>query len=121
MEMPKDLKRGIDRQNKFMRNLMTNNVYTKTQCLKKQADFYNSLGGYSQQVRSAMDQTQPLDQSNYDPEISVLINQKTTKMDSSQRQQLSPPNFSHGPVNDRYYEATNAQMIQNHHQQHHQH
>jgi len=30
MEMPKDLKRGIDRQNKFMRNLMHNNVYTKT-------------------------------------------------------------------------------------------
>ena len=72
--MPQDLKRNIRRQDRFIDSLMMNTVHEKTQCLKKQAQFYNNLQRYNHSVRSALQDGASGSGSNYDPEISVLIN-----------------------------------------------
>lgn len=46
--MTKETKANIERNEKLMNNLMTQTVYTKTQCFEKQANFYNQLSRFNQ-------------------------------------------------------------------------
>jgi hypothetical protein len=53
MELPRDIRHGMYRQEKLMRSLMSNTVYTQTQCMKKQADFYQNMSRYKLSVKSS--------------------------------------------------------------------
>lgn len=65
--MTNEIKSNLHRNQKLMNNLMTQTVYTKTQCLKKQANFYNKLSRYNQAGRSH-------ESDQYEPEITVTVN-----------------------------------------------
>ena len=68
------------RKEEFIDNLARESVYAKTQCLKKQANFYEQLSQYNSVHPGSSNlasETVQADQTNFEPDISVLVNSKT--------------------------------------------